>query len=93
MPRPAMRRTVTLCIGRIPQAVTRSELVRMLAERFGTWSLLAVQFLPGMRVQLTFNSEAKASIERNAEVEVEGYPCQVVGGGPSLESPCVSSAL
>lgn len=48
MPRPAMRRTVTLRVGRIPQAVTRSELVRMLAERFGTWSLLAVQFLPGM---------------------------------------------
>ena len=82
MPRPAMRRTVTLRVGRIPQAVTRSELVRMLAERFGTWSLLAVQFLPGMRVQLTFDSEeAKASIERNAEVEIEGYPCQVVGGG------------
>ena len=53
----------------------------MLTERFGTWKLLAVQFLPGMRVQLTFDSvEAKASIERQSQVEIEGYPCQVVGG-------------
>ena len=87
MPRPAMRRTVTLRIGRIPQVVSRPELIRMLAERFGTWKLLAVQFLPGLRVQLTFDSvEAKTSIERQSEVEIEGYPCQVVGGGPSLES-------
>ena len=87
MPRPAMRRTVTLRVGRIPQVVSRPELIRMLAERFGTWKLLAVQFLPGMRVQLTFDSvEAKTSIERHPEVEIEGYPCQVVGGGPSLES-------
>ena len=62
----------------------------MLAERFGTWKLLAVQFLPGMRFQLTFDSmEAKASIERQSQVEIEGYPCQVVGGGPSLESVMV----
>ena len=62
----------------------------MLTERFGTWQLLAVQFLPGMRVQLTFDSvEAKASIERQSQVEIEGYPCQVVGGGPSLESVMV----
>ena len=82
-----MRRTVTLRVGRIPQVVSRPELIRMLAERFGTWKLLAVQFLPGMRVQLTFDSvEAKTSIERHSEVEIEGYPCQVVGGGPSLES-------
>ena len=54
----------------------------MLAERFGTWALLAVQFLLGMRVQLTFDSEeAKTSIERHSEIEVEGYPWQVVGGG------------
>ena len=87
MPRPAMRRTVTLRIGRIPQVVSRPELIRMLAERFGTWKLQAVQFLPGLRVQLTFDSvEAKTSIERQTEVEIEGYPCQVVGGGPSLES-------
>ena len=87
MPRPAMRRTVTLRIGHIPQVISRPELIRMLAERFGTWKLLAVQFLPGMRVQLTFDSvEAKTSIERQSEIEIEGYPCQVVGGGPSLES-------
>ena len=63
----------------------------MLTERFGTWKLLAVQFLPGMRVQLTFDSvEAKASIERQSQIEIEGYPCQVVGGGgPSLESVMV----
>lgn len=82
-----MRRTVTLRIGRIPQVISRPELIRMLTERFGTWKCLAVQFLPGMRVQLTFDSaEAKASIERQSEIEIEGYPCQVVGGGPSLES-------
>ena len=82
-----MRRTVTLRIGRIPQDVSRPEVIRMLAERFGTWKLLAVQFLPGFRVQLTFDSvEAKNTIERQSEVEIEGYPCQVVGGGPSLES-------
>ena len=87
MPHPAMRRTVTLRIGRIPQVVSRPEVIRMLAERFGTWKLLAVQFLPGFRVQLTFDSvEAKNTIERQSEVEIEGYPCQVVGGGPSLES-------
>ena len=85
--RPALRRTVTLRIARIPQVVTRHELIRMLAERFGTWKLLAVQFLPGLRVQLTFDSvEAKTSIERQAEIEIEGYPCQVVGGGPGFES-------
>ena len=40
-----------------------------------------------MRVQLTFDSvEAKTSIERQSEVDIDGYPCQVVGGGPSLES-------
>lgn len=82
-----MRRTVTLRIGRIPQVISRPELIHMLTEHFGTWKCLAVQFLPGMRVQLTFDSvEAKASIERQSEIEIEGYPCQVVGGGPSLES-------
>ena len=81
MSRNALRRSVTLCIGQIPQDVSRPELIRMLTERFGTWKLLAVQFLPGMRVQLTFDSvEAKASIERQSQVEIEGYPCQVVGG-------------
>ena len=90
MPRNALRRSVTLRIGRIPQDVSRPELIRMLTERFGTWKLLAVQFLPGMRVQLTFDSvEAKTSIERQSQVEIEGYPCQVVGGGPSLESVMV----
>ena len=87
MPRPAMRRTVTLRIGRIPQVVSQPELIRMLAERIGTWKLLAVQFLPGLRVQLTFDSvEAKTSIEHQSVVEIEGCPCQVVGRGPSLES-------
>ena len=82
MTRPAMHRTVTLRVGRIPEAVSQPELIRMLAERFGTWALLAVQFLPGMRVQLTFDSEeAKTLIECHSEIEVEGYPCQVVGEG------------
>ena len=76
-----------LRIGRIPQVVSRPELIRMLADRFGTWKLLAVQFFPGLRVQLTFDSmEAKTSIEHQSEVETEGYPYQVVGGGPSFES-------
>ena len=75
MPCPTMRRTVMLRVGRIPQVVSRPELIRILAERFGTWKLLALQFLPGMRVQLTFDSvEAKTSIERQSEVDIEGYP-------------------
>ena len=87
MPRPTLHRTVTLRIARIPQVIARHELIRMLAERFRTWKLLVVQFLPGMRIQLTFDSvEAKASIERQAEIDIKGYPCQVVGGGPALES-------
>ena len=82
-----MRRTVTLRVGHIPQVVSRPKLICILAEHFGTWKLLAVQFLPGMRIQLTFDSvEAKTSIERQSEVDIEGYPCQVVGRGPSLES-------
>jgi len=91
MPRPAMRRTVMLRVGRILEAVSQPELIRMLAERLGTWNLLAVQFLPGMQVQLTFDSvEAKTSIERHSEIEIEGYPCQVVGGGGArLESVLV----
>ena len=82
MPRPSMWRTVTLYVGRVPEVVSRPELVHMLKERFGSWKLLAVQFLPGLKAQLTFDSEeARMMIERNTEIDTGGYPCRVVGGG------------
>ena len=52
MPRPAMRRTVTLHVGRVPEVISRSEFVHMLKEHFGSWKLLGVQFLPGLKAQL-----------------------------------------
>ena len=82
MPRPSMRRTVTLYVGRVPEVFSRPELVHMLKERFGSWKLLAVQFLPGLKAQLTFDSEeACMMIERNTEIDTGGYPCRVVGVG------------
>ena len=82
MPHPSMQRTVTLHVGRVPEVVSRPELVHMLKERFGSWKLLAVQFLPGLKAQLTFDSkEARVMIERNTEIDTGGYPCRVVGGG------------
>ena len=81
MPRPSMRRTVTLDVGRVPQVINRPELVHMLKERFGSWKLLAVQFLPGLKAQLTFDSEeARVMIERNTEIDLGGHPCRVVWG-------------
>ena len=95
MPRPSMRKTVTLHIGRVPEVVSRSDLVRMLKERFGSWKLLAVQFLPGFKAQLTFDSEeARVIIEKNSEIEVDGYPCRVVGGGSEGgKCPCLPPPL
>ena len=82
MPRPSMRRTVTLHVGRVPEVVSRPELVHMLKERFGSWKLLAVQFFPGLKAQLTFDSkEARVMIEGNTEINIGGYPCRVVEGG------------
>lgn len=90
MPRPSMRRTVTLHVGRVPEVISRPELVRLLKDRFGSWKLLAVQFLPGFKAQLTFDSEeARVMIERNSEIEIDGYPCRVVGGGPRGENVLV----
>ena len=66
-----IRRTVTLRVRHVPKAISQPELIRMHAESFGTWNLLAVQFLPGLRVRLTFDSEeAKTSIERHSELEI-----------------------
>ena len=54
----------------------------MLKERFASWKLLEVQFLPGLKAQLTFDSEeARVIIEKNTKSDIGGYPCQVVGGG------------
>ena len=81
MPRPSMWRTVTLHVGRVPEVICRSEFVLMLKERFGSWKLLEVQFLPGLKAQLTFDSEeACVIIEKNTKSDIGGYPCQVVGG-------------
>lgn len=89
MPRSSMRRTVTLHVGQVPEVVSRPELVHMLKERFGSWKLLAVQFFPGLKAQLTFYSkEARVMIERNTEINIGGYPCRVVGGGGSEGGKC-----
>ena len=90
MPRPSMRKTVTLHVGRVPEVISRPELVHMLKERLGSWKLLAVQFLLGFKAQLTFDSEeARVIIERNTEIDLGGYPCHVVGGGPRGENVLV----
>ena len=82
MPRPAMQRTVTLHVGWVPEVISRSDFVHMLKERFGSWKLLGVQFLPRLKAQLTFDSvEAHVIIEKNTEIDIGGYPCPVVGGG------------
>ena len=82
MPHPAMQRTVTLHVGWVPEVISRSDFVDMLKERFGSWKLLGVQFLPCLKAQLTFDSvEARVIIEKNTEIDIGGYPCRVVGGG------------
>ena len=82
MPHPAMRRMVSLHVGRVPEVISRSEFVHMLKEHFGSWKLLGVQFSPGLKAQLTFDSvEAHVIIEKNTEIDIGGYPCRVVGGG------------
>ena len=83
MPRASMAKTVTLLVKEIPQDLPRVALVGLLRERFNTWVLKAVQFLPGMRAQLTFDSaEAKLAIEKNESIFINGHKCPVLGGGP-----------
>ena len=90
MPRASMAKTVTLLVKEIPQDLSRVALVELLRERFKTWVLKAVQFLPGMRAQLTFNSaEAKLAIEKNESIFVGGHKCPVLGGGPKGENVLV----
>ena len=52
MPRASMAKTVTLLVKEIPQDLSRVALVGLLCERFKTWVLKAVQFLPAMHAQL-----------------------------------------
>ena len=66
----------------------------MLKERFGSWKLLGVQFLPRLKAQLTFDSvEARVIIEKNTEIDIGGYPCRVVAGGPREEMSSFSIFL
>ena len=90
MPRAAMAKTVTLVVKEIPQDLSRVALVELLRERFKTWVLKAVQFLPGMRAQLTFDStEAKLAIEKQEFVFVGIHKCPILGGGPRGENVLV----
>ena len=90
MPRASMAKTVTLLVKEIPQDLSRVALVGLLRERFSTWVLKAVQFLPGMRAQLTFDSaEAKLAIEKNESIFIGGHKCPVLGGGPRGENVLV----
>ena len=52
MPRASVAKTVTSFIKEIPQDLSRVALVGLLCERFKTWVLKAVQFLPAMHAQL-----------------------------------------
>ena len=86
----SMAKTVTLLVKEIPQDLSRVALVGLLREHFNTWVLKAVQFLPGMRAHLTFDSaEAKLAIEKNKSVFVGGHKCLVLGGGPRGENVLV----
>ena len=90
MPRASMAKTVTLLVKEIPQDLPRVALVGLLRERFNTWVLKAVQFLPGMRAQLTFDSaEAKLAIEKKESIFINGHKCPVLGGGPRGENVLV----
>ena len=83
-------KTVTLLVKEISQDLSRVALVGPLRERFKTWVLKAVQFLPGMCAQLTFDSaEAKFAIEKNEFIFIGGHKCPVLGGGPSGENVLV----
>ena len=83
MPRASMAKTVTLLVKEIPQDLSRVALVGLLREHFKTWVLEAVQFLPDMRAQLTFDSaEAKLAIEKNESIFIGGHKCPVLGVGP-----------
>ena len=96
MPRASMAKTVTLLVKEIPQDLSRVALVGLLCERFKSWVLKAVQFLPAMRAQLMCDSvEAKLAIEKNESIFIGGHKCPVLVGGPIGEnvlSP-VSSSL
>lgn len=62
----------------------------LLRERFKTWVLKAVQFLPSMCAQLTFDSaEAKLAIEKNESIFIGGHKCPVLGDGPRGENVLV----
>ena len=90
MPRASMAKTVTLLVKEIPQDLSRVALVGLLREHFKTWVLEAVQFLPDMRAQLTFDSaEAKLAIEKNESIFINGHKCPVLGGGPRGENVLV----
>ena len=83
MPRASMAKTVTLLVKEIPQDLSRVALVGLLCERFKTWVLKAVQFLPAMRAQLMCDSvEAKLAIEKNESIFIGGHNCPVLVGGP-----------
>ena len=85
-----LAKTVTLLVKEIPQDLSRVALVGPLRERFKTRILKAVQFLPGMCAQLTFDSaEAKFAIEKNEFIFIGGHKCPVLGGGPSGENVLV----
>ena len=90
MPRVSMAKTVTLLVKEIPQDLSRVALVGLLHERFKTWVLKAVQFLPAMRAQLMFDSvEAKLAIEKNKSIFIGGHKCPVLVGGPIGENVLV----
>ena len=90
MPRASMTKTVTLLVKEIPQDLSRVALVGLLCERFKTWVLKAVQFLPAMRAQLMCDSvEAKLAIEKNESIFIGGHKCPVLVGGPIGENVLV----
>ena len=85
-----MAKTVTLLVKEIPQDLSRVALVGLLRECFNTWVSKAVQFLLGMRAQLTFDSaEAKLAIEKNKSIFIGGHKCPVLGSGPRGENVLV----
>ena len=85
-----LAKTVTLLVKEIPQDLSRVALVGPLRERFKPRVLKAVQFLPGMCAQSTFDSaEAKFAIEKNEFIFIGGHKCPVLGGGPSGENVLV----
>ena len=95
MPRAFMAKTVTLLVKEIPQDLSWVALVGLLHERFKTWVLKAVQFLPAMRAQLMCDSaEAKLAIEKNESTFIGGHKYPRFGGWPYRgKCACVSLSL